>query len=69
MAKTLEEVRQRWPKANYAPRADCKYCDGTGERKKKPGLPCICIFVSHDLCDFAADSLAATARKIREELS
>jgi hypothetical protein len=65
---TLDDVRQKFPSANYAPRDGCKFCDGTGEKKTHPGAPCICIDVSHDMCDFAADSLAATAKNIRKEM-
>lgn len=72
MPKSLEEVRQKYPRANHPPREGCKYCDGTGDKRRsptvRPGVPCICIFVSHDLCDFAAESLAETVRKIREEM-
>lgn len=66
--KMLEEVRQQFPNAKYAPRENCKYCDGTGSKRSRPHLPCICIFVDHSMCDFAAESLAETARKLRKEM-
>lgn len=65
---TLEEVRLKWPKANYAPRVDCKFCGGTGERTNRPGACCICIFVAHEACDEVASGLAKTAKRIREEM-
>ena len=68
MTKTLEQVREKFPGAKRAPRDGCKYCDGTGERKNRPGLPCICVYVDHDICDFAAESLAETAGKLRREM-
>ena len=68
MEVTLDDVRSKFPTVKYAPRVNCKYCNGTGERLTRPGLPCICVFVDHDLCDFAAESLAETARKILSEL-
>lgn len=66
--KTLDEIRQEFPNANYAPRQDCKYCDGTGHKRTHPHLPCICVYVDHSMCDFAAQSLADTAKKIRDEM-
>lgn len=78
MAVSLEQIREKFPNANYAPREGCKYCDGTGVKKNVPkvellkvpdeGLPCICVFVDHEMCDFAAKSLADTARKIKNEM-
>lgn len=65
---TLDDVRKKFPNADYAPRANCRYCGGTGEKTNRPGMPCICVYVEHDLCDFAAESLAETAKKLREEL-
>lgn len=62
---TLEEIRLKFPRANYAPRENCKFCQGTGVRRVT--LPCICIFVSHDMCDFAAELLSETVKKIRDE--
>lgn len=77
MAVTLEEVRAIFPNANHAPLVGCKRCGGTGVSTKVPklkllkippeGLPCICIFVDHDLCDFAAESLAETVRTLERE--
>lgn len=66
---TLDEIRKKWPTANYAPRKGCRYCDGTGESKTHPGLPCVCIYVDHEMCDFAAESLAETARALRKEMN
>lgn len=55
--------------AKYEPRVGCKYCDGTGERVDRDGdtVFCICLFVSHDMVDIAAQTLAETARKLRKE--
>ena len=64
----LEQIRQKFRSANYAPRKDCKYCDGTGLKRTHPDMPCICIYVDHELCDFAAQSLAETARQLKAEL-
>ena len=80
MARTLDEVRLQFPNANHAPREDCKFCAGTGAKPVKnreqfkvlrppDELPCICIFVDHDMCDFAAESLSATAKKISQEMN
>ncbi len=66
--KTLEEIRQQYPRANYAPRTDCKHCGGTGEKLPHPGYPCICILVDHSFCDEAASMLWSVASKILKEL-
>lgn len=65
---TLEEIRQKHPRANHAPRENCKYCNGTGDRIDRPHLPCICIYVDHSMCDFARESLSSVAKKMRKEL-
>lgn len=67
-SKTLEEIRQQWPRANYAPRPGCKHCGGTGEKLSRPGYPCICIFVNHEFCDEAASMLGSVAKQILADL-
>ncbi len=65
---TLEEIRKEFPNANYAPKKDCKFCGGCGTKSNHPGMPCICIFVDHWMCDWAAEALAETAKKIAKDL-
>ncbi len=76
---TIEQIRLKFPGANYAPRVGCKHCGGTGAKpvknreqfkilKPPDDLPCICIYVDHSMCDFAAQGLARTAKKIRKEM-
>ncbi len=57
--------------AKYEPRVGCKYCGGTGEKTGTTGGECfcICLYVSHDMVDMAAQTIAETARKLRKELS
>jgi len=73
---SLDEIREKVPTAHHEPRENCKYCGGTGMRHKKiPAtdlLPawegdcaCICIFVDHELADFAQETLNKTIRTIR----
>lgn len=64
----LTALRERWPLAKREPRDRCQFCDGTGERKTHPGYPCICIFVAHEHCDLAAETLADVARGMRQRL-
>lgn len=56
----------------YEPKSDCKFCKGAGERMVKTNPPrmtfCICLYVDHELSEFAGDSLAATAKKLRDEM-
>ena len=71
---TLTELRAKYEfeGGKYEPKQDCKFCKGAGERMAKMTPPrmtfCICLFVDHELSEFAGDSLAATARKLREEM-
>lgn len=65
----IEEIRKQFPRANYAPRENCKWCNGTGIKSNKPGMPCICIFVDHSQCDWAAKALAKVAKQVAQELS
>lgn len=62
-------INKKFRNTRHPPREGCKYCGGTGERIAKPGFPCICLYVDHDICDFAAESLAETATKLKAELS
>ena len=56
---TNEELKTKYPDSHYAPDPNCKYCNGTGEKKihiaksefneeKDIISPCICIFVEHE---------------------
>jgi hypothetical protein len=56
--------------AKHEPFADCKFCRGTGEKTTKAGNVafCICLFVDHDLSNFAGESLGKVATKLREEM-
>lgn len=70
----LEELRKKYnlQGGKYEPKPDCKFCKGTGERfikKLNRETFCVCLFVAPELSDFAGDSLAATAKKIREEMN
>jgi hypothetical protein len=47
---TLEEIRKKYPKANYEPNYMCGYCGGTGDiqkviKGKMVTVPCVCIYV------------------------
>lgn len=68
---SLEEIRAIYPTAHHEPRDNCKYCGGTGKIHKKTKLiegdfACICIFVDHDLVDFAQQSINETIQNIRD---
>lgn len=50
-------LKRRYPKAEYAPKPDCEWCQGKGEVRKKGHLgavPCMCIFVAHDSLEIGA---------------
>lgn len=70
---TLTELRAKFgfKGGSYDPKPDCKFCKGTGEKTLKSGKTtfCICLFVGHDMSDLAGETLAATAKKLRNELS
>ena len=73
---TLEEIRKTFPKAKYAPKADCKHCGGTGinakaskiaekqKLDKKQSQPCICVYVDHKFSDEARKLLGEAAKKL-----
>lgn len=70
----LAELREKYKLegGKYEPKADCKFCKGTGERFIKTlsrETFCICLFVAPDMSDFAGESLAKVAKNIREELN
>lgn len=76
---TLEEIREKVPTAHYAPRENCKYCNGTGFRHKVipasehlPAIdgyfPCMCIFVDHAFVDMMQEAMNETIRKIKAGL-
>ena len=57
MSEELSDaLKAKYPTAHHAPLADCKRCNGTGERwyeSKSPysrsgWKPCMCIFVAHE---------------------
>lgn len=53
-------LKRKYPKAQYAPRVGCQYCNGEGEVNGKAGLkPCVCLFVSPDMVDHAIKILPA----------
>lgn len=68
----LEDLRFKYgfDGGKYDPKPDCEFCRGTGERKLRDGREhfCICLFVDHDMSDFAGKSLAETATKLIKEL-
>lgn len=69
---TLSELKTKYglgDGAIYEPYGGCKFCRGSGERTTKSGKMsfCICLYVDHDLSNFAGESLGETARKIKEE--
>lgn len=67
----FEELKAMWPDIHHAPRENCKYCGGTGERiihlEKDIVSPCICVFVDHDMVDFAAKWLNRTLERMELE--
>lgn len=72
---TLEELKAKYSLGDGAknePKSWCKFCDGKGERFNKNSNRmqfCICLFVDHAMSDFAGDSLSATAKKLKSELT
>lgn len=69
----LEELRNKYKfqGGQYEPKPDCKFCNGTGERKLKHRDTftfCICLFVDHSMSDFAGDSLSKIAKELKEKL-
>lgn len=69
----LAELRAKYglEGGKYEPKPDCKFCGGTGERKlrhRDGGMFCICLFIEPSLSDFAGETLAATAKMLREEM-
>jgi len=67
---TLDELRDKFPKCNHLPRENCRYCGGSGDKRSigRSDLPCICIYVDHDICDFAQESLSETVKKMKKEM-
>jgi hypothetical protein len=67
---TLEEIRKKYPNANYAPNPDCERCNGTGERWVdmntefvKPHMtPCICTFIAPESVEFVAGAIKKIAQ-------
>ncbi len=70
---TLAELRQKYdiPSGKNEPNPICMFCQGSGERTlKRSGkkMPCICLYVDHEISDWAGQSLSAVATKLLEEL-
>lgn len=66
----LQELKQKYnlgKGAQYEPKTDCKFCNGTGERPNNRF--CICLYVSPELSEFAGETLAKTAKKLMEEFN
>ena len=68
----LTKLREKYKfnGGSYEPKPDCKFCKGTGEKPLKNGKLtfCICLYIEHDLSDFAGDSLAELAKKLKKEM-
>lgn len=66
---TLNELKSKYnlTNAKYEPKSDCQFCKGAGERavKSQPSryVPCICIFVDHEVSDEVGTSLGRLATK------
>ena len=67
MAKTLEEVQKQFPNAKYPPLEGCKYCGGNGAMTGRLHLPCICVYISPELLELAAENLGKTSKKLKQE--
>lgn len=52
----------------HEPMKNCKHCGGTGVRISKPGFPCICTYVDHDLVELAWETLSATIKKFKNDM-
>lgn len=74
---SFEELKAKYPDIHHAPRENCKFCHGTGEKtthllggefiaEQDIISPCICTFVDHDMVDFAANALYETVKKLKE---
>lgn len=72
----FEELKAKYPDIHHAPRENCKFCHGSGEKTThlKGGefiaeqdivSPCICTFVDHDIVDVAASMLNKTISKMK----
>lgn len=70
---TLQDLRSKYnfTGGSYEPKPDCKFCNGTGEKKLKCSdrhTFCICLFIDHEHSDFAGDSLGEAAKIALGEL-
>ena len=66
----FEELSKKYRNIHYPPKADCRKCHGEGEfANSKTGRvqPCICIYVSHDVCDEVGRLIGGAAKKILDE--
>lgn len=65
---SLDDVRKRYPRANYAPQPKCMRCSGTGEFSRNDRTyPCMCIFVAPEFLEIARETLAKTVAKLQWE--
>lgn len=65
---TLAELQEKYgfDGGNYDPKPDCRFCKGTGEKyvpKLKRSTFCICLFVSHDICEDAGLAIGKVAKE------
>lgn len=71
---TLAELKSKYnlgDGAKHEPKADCRFCRGTGEKivwRTGKLTFCICLFVDHDASDDVGEMLATTAKNIREQM-
>ena len=72
---TLEQLKIKYCLSDGAknePKADCRFCKGTGEKlvKRLNCLTfCICLFVDHEASDDIGQSLADFAKRQLEKLN
>lgn len=73
-----DELKAKYPTSLYAPRNNCRYCGGSGEKltrieqsefseKRDVVSPCICLFVNHDLADKAQKILNESIDAMKHE--
>ena len=73
---TFDELKAKYPDIHHAPRENCKFCHGTGEKtthlsggkfiaEQDITSPCICTFVDHDLVDLAAFMINKTVTDLK----
>jgi hypothetical protein len=73
---TLEQIREKYEDANYAPDPNCKKCKGAGEWYDDREFeffesgyrPCICIYVEHEFAPDMAKMISEFAKRELEKL-